>query len=90
MYVCMWVRMWHMYTNMTACMQLILRCARTLYSFSHHTICHSEYVHIWHTHNALLICIIHTVALAVYSRSTSAYEALKSFNLLQLPSIKTL
>ena len=33
---------------------------------------------------------IYFTALAVYSRSTSAYEALKEFRLLQLPSTRTL
>ena len=33
---------------------------------------------------------IHVLALAVFTRSPSAYEALRSFKLLQLPSIRTL
>ena len=40
-------------------------------------------------HTLIIIISIH-IALAVYSRSTSAYEALKSFDLLQLPSSDTL
>lgn len=31
-----------------------------------------------------------SIALAVFTRSPSAYEALKGFNLLQLPSVRTL
>ena len=34
--------------------------------------------------------ITYRVALAVFSRSPAAYEALKSFNILQLPSVSTM
>ena len=37
----------------------------------------------------MIICLI-LLALAVYSRSPAAYEALKSFKLVQLPSVRTL
>ena len=37
----------------------------------------------------MYISYIH-VALAVYTRSTAAYEALRSFNILQLPSVSSL
>ena len=38
------------------------------------------------------ICVfsLNTLALAVFTRSPAAYEALKSFKLLQLPSVRTL
>jgi hypothetical protein len=41
------------------------------------------------------VCIVNDIvfilsALAVYSRSPAAYEALKSFKLVQLPSVRTL
>jgi len=36
------------------------------------------------------VCIIHFTALAVFVRSPAAYEALKSFNILSLPSRSTL
>ena len=36
------------------------------------------------------MCIIHFVALAVFIRSPAAYEALKSFNILSLPSRSTI
>ena len=35
-------------------------------------------------------CMFYVAALAVYVRSPAAYEALKGFNLLQLPSRSTL
>lgn len=43
-------------------------------------------------HNHVLSICINTIyiALAVFSRSSSAYEALKGFNILQLPSRATL
>lgn len=36
------------------------------------------------------ICLFHFLALAVYARSPAAYDALKSFKILQLPSKSTL
>ena len=38
----------------------------------------------------LSIFLSKTIALAVYTRSPAAYEALKGFKLLQLPSVRTL
>ena len=39
---------------------------------------------------SVLLLHCYLLVLAVYSRSPSAYEALKSYKLLQLPSTKTL
>ena len=38
----------------------------------------------------ICVCSLNTLALAVFTRSPAAYEALKSFKLLQLPSVRTL
>ena len=38
----------------------------------------------------LLFVVIVNIALAVYTRSPAAYDALKSFKLLQLPCVRTL
>lgn len=55
-------------------------------------LCMGVYVHYVHVHknNALYNIMFNLIALAVYSRSPSAYTALKSLGVLQLPCKKTL
>lgn len=38
----------------------------------------------------MIVLLIHMIALAVFTRSPAAYEALKSFKLLRLPTVRTL
>lgn len=51
---------------------------------------HSEDGYVYNTFNKSLSIHYNTLALAVFTRSPAAYEALKSFKLLQLPSIRSL
>ena len=56
----------------------------------HVTCTYIIYVHVRASSVLLMIMCLILLALAVYSRSPVAYEALKSFKLVQLPSIRTL
>lgn len=61
--------------------------------FNHTNILHEPLLliqlcmHVFRVHNKF---VVHYAALAVFTRSPAAYEALKSFQLLQLPSRATL
>ena len=57
---------------------------------SDHSLRYIVYILLYHDQLLLFYCYRKCTALAVYVRSPAAYEALKSFNLLQLPSKATL